>query len=328
MNAFVLAGDRGASHQILGMNKALLPLEGYPLFLHVLRALDRVAAINQIYLIGPQKKMMAEIERALPYVLFTKKIEVMEQKESLIENILAVYMRSLPGYEEGVDPQKLNHGNPPGLFLPADIPLITPAEIESFLLRSDMNRYDYCLGFTPEAALTPFYPTADQPGIEMAYLYLRDKIYRMNNLHLVKPFRIGAGRAVQQMYDHRYQRYLGNRLRLSLQILRTPTWLRGFGYYLLAQGATLFAQAGWNRWASFFRRPLSVEAVEKEVSRFLKTRFKAVETELGGAALDIDDELTYRTISARFREWRDYLARFDRPGTRDSSCSLKTEACG
>lgn len=328
MNAFILAGDRGASHQILGMNKALLPLEGYPLFIHVLRALDQVREIDRIYLIGPQKKMMQEIERALPFVLFTKRVDVLEQKESLIENILAVYMNSLPGYKEGAGPDALKHDDPPALFLPADIPLITPAEIEAFLSRSDMDRYDYCLGFTPEAALTPFYPDEKRPGIKMAYLYLKDKIYRMNNLHLARPFRIGVGRDVQKLYDHRYQRYLGNRVRLSLQILKTPSWLKGFGYYLLAQGATFFVQAGWNRWASLLRRPLSVEAVEKQVSRFLKTRFKAVETEIGGAALDIDDEETYRTLCARFRDWRDYLARFEPPQGRDPSCSLKTEACG
>ncbi|MDC4226920.1 MAG: NTP transferase domain-containing protein [Candidatus Manganitrophus sp.] len=81
MDAFVLAGDRGASHQILGMNKALLHLEGYPLFIHVLKALDGVPEIARIFIIGPQKKMMEEIERALPYTLFVKKIEVLEQKK-------------------------------------------------------------------------------------------------------------------------------------------------------------------------------------------------------------------------------------------------------
>lgn len=210
MDAFVLAGDRGASHQILETNKAFLKLEGYPLFIHVLKALDGVPEIARIYIIGPQKKMMEEIERALPYTLFMKKIEVLEQKNSLIENILAAYSHSLPGYQDGVDIHQLKHDDPPGLFLPADIPLITSSEIQEFLSKSDMNRFDYCLGVTPEEALIPFYPKADQPGMKMPYVYTRDQAYRLNNLHLARPLRIGAGRDIQQLYDHRYQKYLGN----------------------------------------------------------------------------------------------------------------------
>jgi|SRR5579884_508535 len=328
MNAFVMAGDRGASHHILGMNKALLKLEGAPLFIHVLKALDDVAEIDCIYIIGPQKKIMDEIERALPHTLFLKKIEVLEQKENLIENILAVYTRSLPGYQEGMDPSRLDHGDPPGLFLPADIPLITSAEIREFIAKSDLKQYDYCLGVTSEEALVPFYPTSDQPGIKMAYIYLREKAYRLNNLHLARPFRLRAGRIVQKMYDHRYQKFLGNRFRIALEILNTPVRLRGLALYLLAQGAVFFAQAGQPRLSRFFRHPLTLPVIEREVDRFLGTKFKVVETSIGGAALDIDDEASYRTISSRFQEWREYLSRFNERQGRDLSCPLRTEACG
>lgn len=328
MDAFVLAGDRGASHQILGMNKAFLKLEGYPLFIHVLKALDEVAEIDRIYIIGPQKKMMEEIERALPYTLFLKKIEVMEQRNNLIENILAVYGRSLPGYQDGMDIHQLDHGHPPALFLPADIPLVTSAEIRGFISKSDMKQYDYCLGVTPEEALTPFYPTADQPGMKMAYVYLRHQAFRLNNLHLARPLRIGAGRDIQNMYDHRYQKYLGNRIRITLEILKRPGWLNVLTAYLLAQGAVFFAQYNRPGLAAFFRRPLTLPKVEREMDRFLGTRFKVVETTIGGAALDIDDEASYRTLSARFREWREYLARFNQGEGGGASCPLRREACG
>ncbi|TAJ97010.1 MAG: hypothetical protein EPO39_19570 [Candidatus Manganitrophaceae bacterium] len=328
MNAFVLAGDRGASHQILGTNKALLKLEGYPLFIHVLKALDEVAEIDRVYMIGPQKKIMQEIERALPHTLFLKKIEVLEQKNSLIENILTIYTRSLPGYQEGMNPDPLNHGDPPGLFLPADIPLITPAEIREFISKSDMNQSDYCLGITSEEALAPFYPQPDQPGIKMAYIYLREKAYRLNNLHLARPFRLRAGRSIQKMYDHRYQKYLGNRFRIAFEILKTPLWWKGLALYLMAQGAVFFAQMDRPRLSALFRRPLTLPAVEREVSRFLGTRFKAVETAIGSAALDIDDEAGYRVFSARLRDWREHLARFNNEPGKGTVCPLRTEACG
>ena len=328
MNAFVLAGDRGASHQIFGMNKALLKLEGYPLFIHVLKTLDEVAEIDRIYIIGPQKKMMEEIERALPYTLFLKKIEVLEQRDNLIENIVAAYSCSLPGYQEGMDPTQLGHGDPPALFLPADIPLITAAEIRDFISKSDMKQYDYCLGISSEDALTPFYPKPDRSGIKMSYVYLREKAYRLNNLHLARPFRIGAGRNIQKMYDHRYHKYFGNRIRIGLEILKTPGWLKGLIFYLLAQGAVFSAQSHRPRLSALFRRPLTLSAVEKEVNRFLGTRFKAVETNIGSAALDIDDEESYRTLSVRFREWRGYLAQFDGESGKGTSCPMRTEACG
>lgn len=328
MNAFVLAGDRGASHQVFGMNKALLKVEGSPLFLHVLKALDEVSEIDRIYLIGPQKKLMEEIERALPYTLFLKKIEVLEQKDNLIENILAVYTRSLPGYQEGMDPDQMDHGDPPGLFLPADIPLVTSAEIREFISKSDATQYDYCLGITSEEALTPFYPKSDQPGIKMAYIYIHEKAYRLNNLHLARPFRIGLGRNIQKMYDHRYQKYLGNRFRIALEIMKTPVRLKGLAFYVLAQGAVFFAQSDRPRLSRLFRRPLTLPAVEREVSRFLRTRFKAVETNIGGAALDVDDEASYRAISVRLREWRGYLSKFNDGQGNGTACPLRTEACG
>jgi GTP:adenosylcobinamide-phosphate guanylyltransferase len=328
MDAFVLAGDRGASHQILGMNKALLRLEGYPLFIHVLKVLDEVPEVSRIYLVGPQKKMMEEIERALPYTLFLKKIEVLEQRNNLIENILAAYSHSLPGYQDGVDIHQLNHGDPPALFLPADIPLITSAEIREFISNSDMKRYDYCLGVTSEEVLTRFYPEGDQPGIKMAYVYLRDQAFRLNNLHLARPLRVGAGRDIQNMYDHRYQKYLRNRIRIMFQILKRPGWFDVLTSYLLAQGAVFFAQSNRLRLASIFRRPFTLPKVEREISRFLETRFKVVETTIGSAALDIDDEASYQIISTRFREWRGYFSRFNEGSGESGACPFRTEACG
>ncbi|HZR47878.1 MAG TPA: nucleotidyltransferase family protein [Candidatus Manganitrophaceae bacterium] len=311
MNAFVLAGDRGERRQVGGMNKALLTLEGRPLIIHVLSALDQARGVDRIYVIGPQKEIMGAIEQALPYVLFTKKIEVLPQKENLVENILSAYASSLPGYRKGSDPRQLPNADEPGLFLPADIPLVTAAEIDAFISACDMEKYDYCLGVTSESALRPFYPSKGRPGIKMPYLYLKDQVYRMNNLHLARPYRIGMADAVQEMYDHRHQRYTGNRFRIAYRILKSPHGPSGLVFYLLAQGGVFFMNAGLPSIASFFRKRLPAEAVEKEASTFLQTRFKAVETRIGGAALDVDDEKAYRAISHRFREWKRYLAGFD-----------------
>ncbi|MFY9270464.1 MAG: NTP transferase domain-containing protein [Candidatus Manganitrophaceae bacterium] len=325
MNAFVLAGHRGASHPIFGMNKAFLKLEGVPLFLHVLKALDRSRKIDRIYMIGPQKKIMEEIERALPFFLFGKKVEVFEEKDSLAENILSVYTRSLPGYRDGVDPGRLDHGDPPGLFLPVDIPLLTAAEVDAFISAADLDRYDYCLGVTPERALLRFYPEPGRPGIKMPYVYIKGEGYRLNNLHLARPFRIGLGKRIQGLYDRRYQKYFGNRIQIALEILRSKGTAKGLLFYFLAQAAAFSHERGFRRLTSFFTKPLTLSAVEKEASRFLQTRFKAVTTEIGGAAIDIDDEATYQTVSARFEAWRNDLARFDSK-EEETFCQMKTNS--
>ena len=326
MNAFVLAGDQGEKGRICGINKAFLALEGRPLLIHVLNALDTVETIDRIYVIGPQKEIMAAIEKALPEILFTKKIEVLQQKGSLVENILSAYACSLPGYQEGVDPRRLPQADEPALFLPADIPFLIPSEIEAFIAKCDMEKADYCMGVTQEEALTPFYPRQDKPGVRFPYLYLKGQSYRMNNLHLARPYRVGAGGYVQKMYDHRYQKYIGNRLRIALEIFKTPRWPKALLFYLLAQGTVFSMQAGLLSAAAFFRRFLTLPAVEKEASFFLKTRFKAVETDIGSAALDIDDEETYKTFSLLFREWRTYFERFAK--TKENEfCPFETEAC-
>lgn len=326
MDAFVLAGNKGSMAPIQGKSKAFLLLEGRPVFLYILMALDRAPAVDRIYLIGPRKELMSALEAAIPDILFGKRIEVLEQRGSLLENLVYAYSYSLPGYKEGLDMRESPHAGTPGLFLPADIPLITAAEIEEFISNADMSQYDYCMGMTPEASLRQFYPEGDRPGIKMPYLYLREQTYRMNNLHLVRPFKIGAGGVVQKMYDHRHQKYVGNRFKVAWEFFRAPRWTRALSLYLWAQGAVFAARKGWSFLAPFFRRRLPLEKVERENSSFLQTRFKVVETTIGGSALDIDDEESYQAISARFKEWRSRLAASDR--TENGECPFKTEACG
>jgi len=312
MNAFVMAGDRRSSFCVSGMNKALLPLAGCPIFLHVLMALDRVQAIRKIYIVGPQMEIVDALKKAKPAISLTQKVEVLEQRESLIDNIAYAYAHAMSKDFDSDRPTPNFVERPPALFLPADIPLVTHTEIEMFLSASDMKQYDYCLGVTSEPVLARFYPTKqNRSGIRMSYLYLKEKAYRMNNLHLVRPDKIGSKESVQTIYHHRYQKYLSNRLQIALGILLADQSLsirlRGILYYLLALGTLFFSETGLNTLSRLCRQRLSVKAVEDWISQLLKTRFKSVETTLGGAAMDIDDEATYQTISLSFQKWQDDL---------------------
>ena len=46
----------------------------------------------------------------------------------------------------------------------------------------------------------------------MAYFNLREGRFRQSNLHLVKPAKLGNRHYIEDMYEHRYQRQLGQAL--------------------------------------------------------------------------------------------------------------------
>ena len=305
MDAFVLAGDRGQSRKVRGVNKAFLMLDGRPLFLHVLVALSGARAIARIYIIGPKRQIEAAIAASPPNTASSKWI-VLEQKQTLLENALWAYDISL---QDRTGQDRTGQDDPPALFLSADIPLVTTQEIESFIAQADMDQADYCLGVTPDHCLAPFYPAPHRPGIRMAYLYLRDRAYRISNLHLVRPHRIGAVEYIQRAYDVRHQKQVTNLLKTLWALFRASSWFSGVRLYLLARCAGWFSKMGIAFLAAACRNLLPACAVEATLSRFLQARVRMVEVNMGGSAIDVDDDATYATLSLRYAEWRNGMMR-------------------
>ena len=318
MNAILFAGDRKAALPLNGINKAFLLLEGWPLFIHVLTALSQAPSIETVYIIGPRKAIMESLEKALLAFLFTKKIEVLEQKESLFANIIQAYEHAFGSQSH----------TPPALFLPSDIPFVTSEEIEAFIAMSDMNQYDYCLGVTSAEHLKRFYPKAEEPGIKMPYLYLRDHIYRMNNLHIARLSCQAAVSTIQTIYNHRHQNNIWNRIGMVATLLKADHARLLLFFYILAQGAVLFSRVGFHRIASLFRKPLFLNQVEKEMSALLQMRFRAIETNVGGAALDIDDEASYKIMALRFRKWHEALMPQQAEQSHETACPFQGECHG
>ncbi len=296
MDAFVLAGDRGRSRAVLGNNKAFLALAGRPLFLHVLAALDGVRQVDRVFVVGPK----AEIEQTLatsPARSLTKPCIVLEQKRTLLENALSAY-------DEALRSHPTPDSDPPALFLSADIPLVTSEEIEVFIARADLRHADYCIGVVRSERLAPFYPTADQPGIRMAYLHLKEAAYRINNLHCVRPRRVRVTGYIQAAYDLRHQKEFGNVLKTLWMILHAPPLFQALGLYLLARCASGFEKMRLTLLTHACRRFLSTAAVERRLSHFLGAAVAFVETPAAGGALDVDDAATWATLSSRYPEWR------------------------
>jgi len=198
---------------------------------------------------------------------------------------------------------------PQVLFVPADIPLVTGKEIDLFIQKAD--RVDYCLGVASEDYLKRFYPRGGEPGIKMSYLYLRDQAYRINNLHIARLSSDSALGLIQKMYNHRHQKSFWNRICMIWKLMVTDWGFPVLSIYLLAQIAVLAERFKLYPVQALFRKSLLLADVEAEISRWLNIRFKVVEVNAGGAALDIDDEKTYKTILQVFPKWRKMLAPVD-----------------
>jgi len=304
--ACVTAGDRTAARPVYGESKVFLELEGLPLVAHVVRTLQRVPEVSEVWVVGDPGRLekalgSEELRREL-----RKPLRVVPQFRNLYENAWQTYRRLLPGAgPEGRDPSEPDLDQQV-LYLSGDLPFATPEEISEFVRRSSALGCDFCLGLVTEESMRGFEPDAPgAPGIRMAYFNLREGRFRQSNLFLVKPARIGNRHYVEEMYEHRYQRQFGQILALAWRLLRSEAGgLRLLFYYALMHLASVADRWGWRRCADFLRRPLPIARVEATLGRLLRTSLRLVVTEVGGCAVDIDNEADYDAAKARFTEWR------------------------
>jgi hypothetical protein len=301
--AVVTAGDRRASKAVAGQSKVFLEIEGRPLVAFVVAALQRVPEVSEVWVVGDAERL----ETALAPLRgeLRKPLHVVPQLRNLFENGWQTYRRLLPGAPpEGRDPGPAD-ARIPVLYLSADLPFATPQEISEFVRRSLELGCDYALGLVTEESLRAFYPTAPgAPGIRMAYFNLREGRMRQSNLHLVKPARIGNRHYIEEMYEHRYQRQLGQILALGWRILTIEGG--GFGTlwaYGLMHLAGLLDRWGLRRLADRLRWRIPASRVERHVSRLLQTDWRLIVTEAGGCAVDVDNDHDFDVAVERFDDW-------------------------
>jgi len=303
VDAVMLCGDRGASKAVDGESKAFLPLHGKPLFIHVVEALLNVTRVGRVFIIGDR----ARLDHCLAQWNANpgRPIVTLPQGASLIENVWNGFLATIEGYQPGLERRDEAVADKTVFFLPGDSPIISSAEIDEFFDQADMARYDYVAGFTPQRAMEKFYPAGGAPGIRMAYLYFAEGVYRINNLHLARPF---AGRnrdAIQRMYNSRYQKDLGNIVRLTRDMWRHHVKLQSLALYFMLQLSQFFAFTGLWRLNRFTRRHTPMEAVAAAAGRILGLRMGWAITTRGGAALDIDNARDYAAMKERFFEWKE-----------------------
>ncbi len=305
--AVVAAGNRGAAKAVRGQNKVFLEVGGLPLVAHVVLALQDVAEVSSVSIVGDAERLGDLFAQPELRARLSKPLRVFEQFANLYENAWESYRRLLPGAgPAGRDPASVEDEESSVLYVSGDIPFATAHEITDFVHRVREADCDYALGLVPRESMADFRPVAPgQPGIEMASFNLREGRFRQSNLHLAKPARIGNRHYIEQLYRHRHQKELGQIATLAWRLFTTERG--GFAvvwYYGLMHLAGFCDRRRWFRIADWVRRRIPMARIEKGCGSLLRTRFRFVVTEVGGAAIDIDTEEDYEAANARFAEWR------------------------
>ena len=312
-DAILVAGEGKASYKVHHQNKAFLTINGKCLIHYIVESLQKVETIQDIYIVGPKKKLDQVFLSGRVDLNSPKRIHIVEQRTNLYENVWHTFLQSLKD-KNGEAPNTDTHRDRAVLIVPCDAPLITPQEVEYFLDHADMGNFDHVLGIVSRETLKYFYPKEGKQGIKMAYLHLKEDSFRINNLHLVKPLRIENREYIQKMYQYRYQRNFKNLILFALSIFGKEK-LRNYKNYIGLQLCLFFASLRLDFLVGFFRNLNPKKEVEKRISTIMKTRFMALEVPYPGAALDIDNAKDYEAMKTRFDEWWKYLRADEEPRT-------------
>jgi len=308
LDVIVTAGDRVASRPVLHESKIFLPIAGIPAIMHVLSAVERARCAARIFVVGNKARLEAVLAAANSPLQGSCPVILLEQDETLYDNVWSAFLHTLPGYSPGADWQRYagtDVADKAVLVMSGDIPLATPYEIDEFVDACNLSRYDYFLGLTAESTLRYYYPRDGHPGVRMAYFTLRELQARHNNLHLVKPLRLENRHYIQKVYNLRYQKKWYNMLKLCWELATTQeSSLRIVWSFVCLHLARLITRPGWPR--VFLLRPffLDLPMASSMMSQLLRARFTTVMTHYGGCAIDIDNAEHYKAICANFARWQ------------------------
>jgi molybdopterin-guanine dinucleotide biosynthesis protein A len=316
-DVILVAGEGKSSYKVHHQNKAFLTINGKCMVHYIVESLQKVKTIKDIYIVGPKEKLEQVFLSGHVDLESPKRVHIVEQKSNLYENVWHAFLKSL-NVESGETAEA--HRDRAVLVVPCDAPLITPQEVQYFISNADMKNYDHVLGLTSREKLEPFYPEKKKPGIKMAYLHIKEKSFRINNLHLVKPLRIENREYIQKMYQYRYQRNFKNLILFALAIFGKSK-VKDYKNYVGLQLCLFFSNLRSNFLVDIFRKLNPKKEVEQIICSIMKTRFMALEVPYPGAALDIDNAKDYKAMKIRFDEWSKYLQEYQEQPPTPQSCT-------
>ncbi|MDH5638459.1 MAG: NTP transferase domain-containing protein [Nitrospinota bacterium] len=302
MDAVILCGDKGASRMVEGESKAFLFMSGKPLFLRVALAVADVDRVARLFIIGDKAKIDLHLSRHPP---LSKPVVTLEQQGSLLENILAGFIATIDGYQPGMENTIPSIRDKVVMLAPGDTPLLHPAEINEFLDGANMEDFDYVAGLTPDHVMARYLPAGGEPGISMAYMHFREGRFRINNLHVARPFACRNLDVVQLIYASRYQKDLKNIARLTRDMWEHHVKLQCLLLYAGLQAAMFLSFVRLRFLGDIIRRFIPLKSVAEAASRILGMRVSWAVTTRGGAALDVDNDIDYETMKKMFHQWKE-----------------------
>jgi hypothetical protein len=295
-----MAGDRGAARAVYGDSKVYLDIAGRALVTHVVATLQRVPEISEVWVVGDAARLDRVLGEEELRAELRKPLHIVEQFENLYANAWQTYRRTLPGAPpEGRDPESEADRDFAVLYLSGDLPFATPQEISEFIRETRVTGCEYGIGMSAEPSLALFHPTAEHPGVEVTYFNLREARLKQNNLHFAKPARIQNRHYIEDMYENRKQRELGSMISLAWRLLRAREGTLSIAFfYGIIHLAGVLDRNGLRLLADWTRRLVSVDRVERALSRLMKASIRMIVVETGGCAIDVDTEEEYDAVRA------------------------------
>jgi CTP:molybdopterin cytidylyltransferase MocA len=306
LDAILLAGEKEGAIPVKGKNKALLSIRGKMLIEWVIDALDRSEAINSITVVGPEEKLGPIIEK----IETEKPLKLLNQGNNIFENIWSGSLSTFPGYYPGImaeELRKAGHEEKAIFIITSDVPLIDPVEIDDYIKRASLDKYDIVHGFTSKKILDCFLPKDGKPGITFYYYCVKEDILRHSNITIMKPLKLAHTLEYQipLIYKLRYQRHLKNviaAIKETIKLFPSP--------YILFLSIVMPTLMFLDHYNFHFARDiirgfLKRDWVTFQASRIFKTRFVGQRTIGPGPTLDVDDDKSYQAFMEMWDEWKE-----------------------
>lgn len=306
VHAVILAGDKRASIKVKGDNKAFLLLKEKPLFLHVANALQQADRVAEVYVVGPKERLQSTLDQYNEQIEAPERLHVVAQGSNVVDNLKHGFLTSLHlKHAATFDALRGGeHAETPLLVVPCDIPLLTPFEIDQFVKRSNMDRFDYAIGITSENVLSLYHPREDRPGIRMIYFHVKEDLVRHNNLHLGKPLKLAHLDYIEKMYECRYQTKVFNIVRLMLSLIKVSwRFATAIRIYIFLQLSLYYDRHGHPKLAERMRMHAPLASLPKGISKILGAKTEIIYTTLGGAAIDVDHDENLDVMEERYEDW-------------------------
>lgn len=306
VDAVILAGGKESRFGILPINKNMLLIKKRPLFIHILFALLKVKRIRTIFIIGPLgeiQQILEDYEEDIP----AGKVVAIQESTDIVANVWLAFIHSIGIYKPGDEDNNEELREKPFFACAGDMPLATPMEIDEFLDGClAAGDYDWFMGMSSKETLDFYKPKKRRRGIRMAYTHFAEGLFRINNLHLFKPFKVKNRHEFTEFYRVRYLRRFSNIVKSGIGILKRNIGLEGFiGWAFLILSMKLY-RFGLTGLSDYFRQFVTLEKGERVVSRLIGARGKAIITTYGGCALDVDRKGNRALFERQYDKWMEH----------------------